>query len=95
METITLRVRRGSAFEVSQLALCGHRLLGGHADTGVFQIVANELPRATPAVTPARFARRSDDDGLSTATIEITEPLAFAESASCNDPYNRGVSKRR
>jgi hypothetical protein len=80
VETITLRVRRGSASEVQRLTLCGHHLLSGHADTGIFQIVRDGAPRATPQrpkSTP--MARRADDDGLATAAIEITAPLALAE----------------
>ena len=92
METITLRVRRGGMFEVRRLTLCGHRLLAGHADTGIFRIVDNETLRATtqPAKR-ARITRRADDDGLATATIEITEPLALAEHAAHADAYNRRV----
>jgi hypothetical protein len=33
--------------------------------------------------------RREDDDGLATATIEITQPLALAEQPRHADPYDR------
>ena len=88
LERITLRVRRGSATDVRRLELCGHRVLAGHADTGIFRLVESETLRATPQ-SPKR-ASRCDDDGLATATIEIKEPLAFAEQARHEDPYNRG-----
>lgn len=89
VETITIRLRRGGTAEIRQLTLCGHRLLAGHADTGIFTLVASEGTRATPQ--PAKPAsRRDDDDGLATATIRITEPLALAEQPIHNDPYHRG-----
>lgn len=91
METITLCIRRGGATKLQQLTLRGDRLLGGHANTGIFRLVENESPRVAAQPTkPARTTRRDGDDGLSTATIEITEPLAFAEQARHEDPYNRG-----
>jgi hypothetical protein len=78
METITLRIRRAGTTELRRLDLYGHRLLAGHADTGIFCIAESEVPRATQQPTkPA--SRRDDDDGLATATIEITEPLALVE----------------
>jgi hypothetical protein len=97
VETVTLRVRRGGSFEVQHLTLCGHRLLAGHADTGIFRIVANEPPPTPQPATPAHVTRRSDDDGLATATIEITEPLALAEHAGSANPYDRraGASRQR
>jgi len=83
METITLRVRRGGATELRQLTLSGHRLLAGHADTGIFTLVENDTPRAMPQPPKqARGTRRNYDDGLANATIEITEPLALAEQPS-------------
>jgi len=92
VETITLCVRRGGATELRRLALCGHRLLGGNADTGIFQILQNESRAMPQPVNQARGTRRDDDDGLATATIRITEPLAVAEQTACHDPYNRRVS---
>jgi hypothetical protein len=90
METITICLSRGGAAEVRHLELCGNRLLGGHADTGIFRIVTNERPRATPQpAKPTRHVRREDDDGLATATIEITQPLALAEQPRHADPYDR------
>jgi hypothetical protein len=88
VETITLRIRRGDATELRRLELYGHRLLAGHADTGIFRIVESEVPHATPRpTTPA--SRRDHDDGLATATIEITEPLALVEPLGSGDPCNR------
>jgi hypothetical protein len=85
METITLRVRRGGATELRQLTLSGHRLLAGHADTGIFTLVENDTPSAMPQPPkPARGTRRHYDDGLANATIEITEPLALAEPSHAN-----------
>ena len=97
METITLCVRRGGATaEVRQLTLCGHRLLAGHADTGIFTLAENEAPLAPPQpAKPARATRRHDDDGLATATIKITEPLALADDTRHADPYNRSGVPRR
>ncbi len=98
METITIRVRRAGAIEVQRLELCGHRLLGGHADTGIFRIVDNEGASARVTRPPAnsvRTTRREDDDGLATATIEIDKPLAVAEVARCTNPYDRGGNFRR
>ena len=90
VETITIRLRRGGTAEIRRLTLCGHRLLAGYADTGIFRIVASEGARATPQpATPTRAVRRNVDDGLATATIEITEPLALAEQAGYDDPFNR------
>jgi hypothetical protein len=87
METITLRVRRAGAVEAQRLELCGHRLLGGHADTGIFRIAESETLRPPKR---SRAARREDDDGLATATIEIDRPLALAEEPVHNNPYKRG-----
>jgi hypothetical protein len=91
VETITLLVQRGGTTESRRLAVCGHRLLAGNADTGIFQIVENES-RATPEpVKPVWGMRHDDDDGLASATIRITEPLALAKQAADHDPYNRYV----
>ena len=96
METITLRVRRAGAVEAQRLELYGHRLLGGHADTGIFHIADTETLRPTPQPPKAvRTGRREEDDGLATATIEISEPLALAADVTRNDPRNRGRALRR
>lgn len=90
METITLYIRRGGATKLQQLTLCGDRLLGGHANTGIFRLVENESPRVAAQPTrPARTTRRDGDDGLATATIEIAAPLALVEQPRRADPYNR------
>jgi len=89
-DTITIRVRRPGTFGVQSLELCGHRLLGGHADTGIFHLVDSATLRPAPQLPQAsRATRREDDDGLATATIEADKPLALAEGERCTDPYNR------
>jgi hypothetical protein len=95
-QTVTIRVRRAGAAEAQRLVLSGQRLLGGHADTGIFRIVDSETLRPPPLAPKAEgTVRREDDDGLATATIEITQPLALAEQPRHSDPYRRAQRTTR
>ena len=67
------------------LTVCGQRLLGGSADTGVFRVVAIGDGLASK---PARAARAKPDE-FAFATIEVDERLAVTDEDRGACPYHR------